>query len=48
VNNGGRVLLVVGEGETIASAKQNAYFAVEKINSGENLFYRTDIGYQSL
>ena len=47
VNNGGRVLMVVGEGETLKDARQNAYNAVKKIKS-ENLFYRTDIGYQSL
>jgi len=48
VNNGGRVLLVVGEGKTLANAKKNAYQVVRNLNSGENLFYRTDIGYQSL
>jgi phosphoribosylamine--glycine ligase len=47
INNGGRVLFVVGEGATLAAAQQNAYYAVEKIKS-DNLFYRTDIGWQSL
>jgi len=47
VNNGGRVLLVVGEGETLVKAQQNAYKAVKKLSS-DNLFYRTDIGYQSI
>jgi len=47
VNNGGRVLLVVGEGKTLADAQQNAYQAVRNIKS-ENLFYRTDIGWQSI
>ena len=47
VNNGGRVLIVVGEGNTITEAKHNAYKAVEKIDC-ENLFYRNDIGWQSL
>jgi phosphoribosylamine--glycine ligase len=47
VNNGGRVLFIVGEGKTLAEARQQAYQAVENINS-ENLFYRTDIGWQSL
>ena len=47
VNNGGRVLLVVGEGNTLADARKNAYLAAKNLSS-ENLFYRTDIGYQSL
>ena len=46
VNNGGRVLLVVGEGNTLADARRNAYQTVENLNN-ENLFYRTDIGWQS-
>jgi len=46
VNNGGRVLIVVGEGKTLVDARQKAYEAVEKIDC-KNLFYRTDIGYQS-
>jgi len=47
VNTGGRVLFVVGEGKTLASAQQNAYQEVKKIKS-DNLFYRTDIGWQAL
>jgi phosphoribosylamine--glycine ligase len=47
VNNGGRVLLVVGEGRTLANAQRNAYQAVRKV-SAENLFYRGDIGWQAL
>ncbi|MCL1851046.1 MAG: phosphoribosylamine--glycine ligase [Bacteroidetes bacterium] len=47
VNNGGRVLFVVGEGNTLAQARQNAYKTVENLSS-ENLFYRLDIGWQSL
>jgi len=47
VNNGGRVLLVVGDGKTLAEARKNAYLSVEKIKS-KNLFYRNDIGWQSL
>ncbi|MCL2436396.1 MAG: phosphoribosylamine--glycine ligase, partial [Lentimicrobiaceae bacterium] len=46
VNNGGRVLLVVGEGITLADAQKNAYGTVKNLSG--NLFYRTDIGYQSL
>jgi phosphoribosylamine--glycine ligase len=33
VNNGGRVLLVVGEGTNLAQAKQNAYQAIENFSS---------------
>jgi phosphoribosylamine--glycine ligase len=47
VNNGGRVLLVVGEGKTLADARQNAYRAAENLSS-ENLFYRSDIGWQAI
>ena len=47
VNNGGRVLFVVGEGATLADAQKNAYQAVKKIKC-DNLFYRNDIGWQSL
>jgi phosphoribosylamine--glycine ligase len=47
VNNGGRVLLIVGEGATLADAQKNAYRAVENIKC-DNLFYRNDIGWQSL
>ena len=46
VNNGGRVLLVVGEGKSIAEARQNAYKCVRNLSS-ENLFFRNDIGWQS-
>jgi phosphoribosylamine--glycine ligase len=47
VNNGGRVLLVVGEGKTLADAKENVYQTVNNIKSN-NLFFRNDIGWQSL
>jgi len=47
VNNGGRVLIVVGKGKTLTDAKQNAYETIEKIES-KNLFYRKDIGWQSI
>jgi len=43
--NGGRVLFVVGEGDTLALAKQNAYKTVENIKC-DNLFYRKDKRYQ--
>jgi len=46
VNTGGRVLIVVGEGKNLANARKNAYDTVRNLSS-ENLFYRTDIGWQS-
>lgn len=46
-NNGGRVLFVVGKGDTLSKAKTNAYENVEKIKS-DNLFYRKDIGDRGL
>lgn len=47
VTNGGRVLIVVGEGKTLKEAQQNALCEVEKIKC-DNLFYRRDIGHKSL
>jgi len=47
VNNGGRVLFIVGEGETLVVARQNAYQEIKKINC-DNLVYRSDIGWQSV
>lgn len=41
--NGGRVLIVVAEGDTLAEAKEKAYSDVEKIKC-EKLFFRHDIG----
>ncbi|MGM9969202.1 MAG: phosphoribosylamine--glycine ligase [Anaeroplasma sp.] len=43
VTNGGRVLFVVGKGETLEIANQKALDLVKKIKC-DNLFYRTDIG----
>lgn len=43
VTNGGRVLCVLGQGDSIQSAIKIAYTGVEKI-SFENQHYRTDIG----
>lgn len=45
--SGGRVLMVVGSGETLQAAHDKALEAVEKINC-ENLFYRKDIGWRVL
>lgn len=41
--NGGRVLIVVAEGDTLAEAKEKAYNDIEKIKC-EKLFFRHDIG----
>lgn len=41
--NGGRVLIVVAEGDTLAEAKEKAYSDMEKIKC-EKLFFRHDIG----
>ena len=40
--NGGRVLFVVGAGETLEAARQKVYKEIQKIEC-EDLFYRTDI-----
>ncbi len=40
--NGGRVLFVVGSGETLALAREHVYKEIKKIKCDE-LFYRTDI-----
>ena len=45
ITNGGRVLFVLGEGITLKEARENAYEAVNKIES-DGLFYRKDIGWQ--
>ncbi len=43
VTDGGRVLNVVGLGDTVAKAREKAYAAVSKIHF-EGMHYRTDIG----
>jgi len=40
---GGRVLMVLGRGATLADARKNAYASVAKVECG-NLFNRSDIG----
>ncbi len=45
--NGGRVLLVTGEGMTLKDAQERAYNNILKIKC-ENLIYRKDIGNKSL
>ncbi len=47
VTNGGRVLLVLGNGITLEQAQKDAYNNVNKIKCS-NLIYRTDIGNNSL
>lgn len=47
VNNGGRVIVVSGYGDTISEAQEQAYGLVEKVAS-PNLFYRSDIGNKAI
>ena len=44
VTAGGRVLMVVAEGESLAAAREKVYEEVRKIDC-DNLFYRTDIAH---
>ncbi len=45
-NEGGRVMIVVGKGATLAEARDAALSEIEKIEC-DNLFYRRDIGYKA-
>jgi len=45
--SGGRVLCVVGLGDSVASAAHGAYEAVDKI-SWEDVYYRRDIGHRAI
>ncbi len=47
LTNGGRVLCVVGIGDTVKSAANKAYNRVKDI-TWEGSFYRTDIGYRAI
>lgn len=47
VTNGGRVLCVVGLGESVASAADNAYDAAGKID-WEDVYLRRDIGHRAI
>jgi len=47
VTNGGRVLCVVGLGNSVAEAQATAYEGVSKIN-WKNMYYRTDIGHRAI
>ena len=47
VTSGGRVLCVVGLGDTVAAASDAAYAQVERI-SWDNVFFRRDIGHRAI
>jgi phosphoribosylamine--glycine ligase len=47
VTNGGRVLCVVGLGDTVAQAASRSYASVDKI-SWQGMYYRTDIGHRAI
>lgn len=47
LSNGGRVLIVLGQGKTLKEAQQNAYQGVKEMEHPE-LFYRSDIGWQAI
>ena len=47
LSNGGRVLFVVGQGNSLAEAQKDAYAGV-KIIDCPDLFYRSDIGWQAI
>jgi phosphoribosylamine--glycine ligase len=47
VSNGGRVLCVVGLGESVKDAAAQAYAAVDKIH-WDDVFWRRDIGHRAI
>jgi len=47
VTAGGRVLCVVGLGDTVSAAAEKAYARVETID-WEDVYYRRDIGYRAI
>lgn len=47
VNNGGRVAVVSGYGESLEEARDKVYSVVDELTS-TSLFYRKDIGYRAL
>ena len=47
--NGGRVLYAVGKGKNVVEAREKAYKTMALIGiGGDNLHYRTDIGWRDL
>ena len=47
--NGGRLFYVVGEGDNVIEAREKAYAAMGEISiEGDNLHYRTDIGWRDV
>lgn len=47
--NGGRLFYIVGEGETVIDAQEEAYEAISLVSiEGNNLYYRTDIGWRDV
>ena len=47
--SGGRLFYVVAEGKNVAQARKIAYNALSRVNvEGDNLHYRTDIGWRDL
>ena len=44
----GRLFHIVGEGKTIIQARQKAYEAMSLLYIGNNLHYRTDIGWRDV
>ena len=47
--NGGRLFYVVGDGKNIIDARKKAYSAMALISiEGDNLHYRTDIGWRDV
>ena len=47
--NGGRVLYIIADGKDVVEAREKVYSAMKLINiEGNNLHYRTDIGWRDL
>lgn len=47
--NGGRLFYLIGEGEDVVEAREQAYSAMKLISiEGENLHFRTDIGFRDI
>ena len=47
VTSGGRVLCIVGLGDSVESARDTAYSGVRNID-WENVYYRQDIGHRAI